>query len=53
MTPSNTFHLNKCEWCGKNEIVYLKEYKEVSHFRFVEVFGREHCICCDCYERLE
>lgn len=42
-----------CEWCGKNTIVTAKKYKDEPNFRFVEVFGVEHCICADCYERLE
>ena len=37
----------RCEWCGKNEV------KELANgFKTVNVYGIDHTICGDCYERL-
>jgi hypothetical protein len=53
MTLANVFHFNRCEWCGFVEAAHPKKYKDAVNFRFVEALGMEHCICADCYERLQ
>jgi hypothetical protein len=41
----------RCEWCGKTAL--LTDEEGIFDYRSIEVFGVDHTICYDCYERLE
>ena len=44
---------NTCEWCGKSTLYLASQYREDPDYYFVLVYDKEHCICYDCYKRLE